>query len=229
MAAPKIGGVILDIGGTLVYTIDAILDAMGKAFAASGVPVPPPAEFIKSLGKGNAEIIMGALPAEIAKDMAVYEKIYSNFEGIFPSQVIGKLSGIDGVRVTLEKLRAYGYRLAITTAFNAKETEAIMGRVDWGPEFFDAVLTYDDVKEMRPSPEIVSLAAARIGKPASECVCVGDTVNDVLAARAAGAYVVSVLTGPQDEDTLRHAKPDAVIPDVTYLPAVLRNFRRATC
>jgi len=143
--------------------------------------------------------------------------------------VIGKLRGIDGVRATLEKLRADGYRLAITTAFNARETEAIMARVDWGPEFFDAVLTYDDVKEMRPSPEIVNMAAERMGKPASECVCVGDTVNDVLAARAAGAYVVSVLTGPQDENTLRSAKPDAVVPDVTYLPAVLCNFRREAC
>ena len=99
-----------------------------------------------------------------------------------------------------------------------------MSRVDWDSEFFEAILTFDDVKEMRPSPEIVNLAIARLGMAANKCVCVGDTVNDILAARAAGTCVVSVLTGPQDEDALLRAKPDAVIPDVTHLPGVLRDF-----
>lgn len=224
MEGPKIGGIILDVGGTLVYTIDAILEAMGKAFEANGVSPPPPSEFIKNLGKGNVEIILGALPPEIGRDMEMYEKISRGFGQIFPSEIMEKLRGVEGVRATLETLRAEGYRLAITTAFNAKEARAIMSRVDWGDGFFDAILTFDDVKEMRPSPEIVSLAVARLGRQPDECVCVGDTVNDILAARAAGTYVVSVLTGPQGEDTLRRAKPDAVVPDVTYLPDVLRDF-----
>ncbi len=224
MARNKIGGIILDVGGTLVYTIDAILEGMGKAFEMNGVPVPPPSEFIKSLGKGNVEIILGALPAEIGRDMVMYEKISRSFEQVFPSRVMEKLRGIEGVRPTLERLREEGYRLAITTAFNANEARAIMSRVDWDDSFFDAILTFDDVKEMRPSPEIVNLAVVRLGKQPGECVCVGDTVNDVLAARAAGAYVVSVLTGPQREDVLRSAKPDAVIPDVTHLPEILHDF-----
>jgi len=226
-AGPDIRGVIFDVGGTLVHTIDAILEAMGKAFRENGVPVPPPGEFIKNLGKGNVEIILGALPPEIGRDMEMYEKISRSFQRVFPSRVMDKLREVEGAGQTLETLRAEGYRLAITTAFNTMETSAIMGKLGWDSRLFEAILTFDDVRNMRPSPEIVNLAVARLKRAPSECVCVGDTVNDILAARAGGTYVVTVLTGPQDEQTLRRAKPDAVIPDVTHLPAVLRNFTPA--
>jgi phosphoglycolate phosphatase-like HAD superfamily hydrolase len=53
-------------------------------------------------------------------------------------------------------------------------------------------------------------------------VVVGDTVLDVACARAAGARVIAVATGPSDVDTLRQSGADLVMRDLTDTGAFLR-------
>jgi phosphoglycolate phosphatase len=83
------------------------------------------------------------------------------------------------------------------------------------------IVTAVDVQNIRPSPEIVSKAINLLNVQAKEVVCIGDTVNDILAAKNAGTYVIAVLTGAQTEEILRHEHPDAIIEDITALPSLL--------
>jgi pyrophosphatase PpaX len=69
----------------------------------------------------------------------------------------------------------------------------------------------------------VRVALSRLGVGALHAVMVGDTIMDVLAAKAAGAKAIAVLCGHGDHDELRAAQPDALIQDLTELPtAVMR-------
>lgn len=55
----------------------------------------------------------------------------------------------------------------------------------------------------KPRPGLLLRALAALGEPAEECVAIGDGVEDLLAARAAGVPFVLVRTG-RGEETLRH-------------------------
>jgi HAD superfamily hydrolase (TIGR01509 family) len=57
---------------------------------------------------------------------------------------------------------------------------------------FRAVVSSDEVSVGKPAPEVYLLAAARLGVPPGECLVVEDSLNGVLAGRAAGMTVVLV-------------------------------------
>ena len=61
----------------------------------------------------------------------------------------------------------------------------------------------------------VRRAAERYGIPCHRCVVVGDTEHDVTCARAAGARVVAVATGPRGRDELMALAPDLVLDDLS--------------
>lgn len=72
--------------------------------------------------------------------------------------------------------------------------------------------------------ELVGLArrraAERHGEPCAAIVVIGDTVNDVAAGRTGGAYTIAVATGKAPAADLRAAGPDALLDDLTDLPAL---------
>ena len=76
-----------------------------------------------------------------------------------------------------------------------------LGLRDW----FDAVVTADDVTEHKPAPETYAKAAEAIGVPASRCLAVEDTEIGMAAARAAGCTVVHVDELPEDPAELLRA------------------------
>ena len=64
---------------------------------------------------------------------------------------------------------------------------------------FDAVCTRDDVKAVKPAPDLFLLAAQRMGVAAGRCLVFEDSPNGLRAAHAAGMWAVAVpnaLTRP---------------------------------
>lgn len=67
------------------------------------------------------------------------------------------------------------------------------------------VVSGDDVAEAKPEPDIFVVAAQRLGVEVGDCVIVGDSVWDLLAARRAKALGVGLLTGGYGREELEHA------------------------
>jgi HAD superfamily hydrolase (TIGR01509 family) len=57
---------------------------------------------------------------------------------------------------------------------------------------FRAIVSSDEVPVGKPAPEVYLLAASRLGVPPGECLVVEDSLNGVLAGRAAGMTVVLI-------------------------------------
>jgi ribonucleotide monophosphatase NagD (HAD superfamily) len=75
----------------------------------------------------------------------------------------------------------------------------------------------------KPSPAFFELACAELGLPASQVVCVGDSLeNDCLGARQAGCRTILVRTGIFTQETLARSavQPDLVIDSIAELARV---------
>ncbi|MGB7337932.1 MAG: HAD hydrolase-like protein [Phototrophicaceae bacterium] len=64
-----------------------------------------------------------------------------------------------------------------------------------------------------------AIAKARHDIAPENVIVIGDTVNDVLCARAIGAQVVTVFTGFEERDVLIASKPDIMLDDLTSFRA----------
>ncbi|NLT73252.1 MAG: HAD family hydrolase [Chloroflexi bacterium] len=103
------------------------------------------------------------------------------------------------------------YRLAVVTTRARPEALAFLERSGLR-SFFEIVITRQDVLRMKPHPEPVRTAARKLGVLANQCLMIGDTVNDVLAARRAGAFAIGVLSGFGERPELERSGADLILP-----------------
>jgi phosphoglycolate phosphatase-like HAD superfamily hydrolase len=87
--------------------------------------------------------------------------------------------------------------------------------------YFKLIITSQDVKEPKPSPQAFLMAANRLGVPAKDSLVVGDSIADIKAGRLAGTRTAAVLSGLFSREELEGEKPDLIIRDINSLPKFL--------
>lgn len=118
----------------------------------------------------------------------------------------------DGISDMLRDLRARGVTLAIVTSNSMENVQAILG-----PGNASLVAYYGCGVSLFGKRGKFSGLVARSGFAASEVLCIGDEVRDILAARGAGLAIGAVGWGYTRLDALVAHSPDAVFRDVDEL------------
>lgn len=112
-----------------------------------------------------------------------------------------------GVPAVLEALSARGYLLGIVTS-KRRATAGAAVRAFGLDRWCRAMVVDEDVSRHKPDPEPVVLGARRLGVAASDALMVGDSVEDMTAARGAGAGAGAALWGTMRLDDLLGTEPD---------------------
>jgi phosphoglycolate phosphatase len=116
----------------------------------------------------------------------------------------------------LDRLAAAGLGLGVATNDGEGPTRAHLARAGI-LDRLDFVAGYDSGFGAKPGGGMGAAFCRRLGIAPHEAALVGDSMHDLLAARAAGMHAVAVLSGPADEQDLApHA--DSVLSDIAALP-----------
>ncbi len=119
------------------------------------------------------------------------------------------------LREVLGRLKGMGLRLGVATNDGEAPARAHLAGV---LDLLDFVAGYDSGWGGKPAPGQLLAFAEAVGVEPGACAMVGDSLHDLLAARAAGMVGVGVLTGPAGRDALAPAA-EAVLGSVAELPA----------
>jgi HAD superfamily hydrolase (TIGR01509 family) len=125
---------------------------------------------------------------------------------------------LPGARQVIEKLSSRyplglvssGSRLRVRTQLRAFALDTLFTTGVFG----------DEVPRRKPHPVQLEIAMRQLGFEPAACIYVGDTPEDVEMAQRAGVTVVGVLGHSPVPQRLRQARPDALIPRITSLPAL---------
>jgi beta-phosphoglucomutase len=98
---------------------------------------------------------------------------------------------LPGVGRWLARLKADGWRQALASSASLLNVEAILGGLKIA-EFFDAIVSAEDVQTGKPDPEVFLVAAARLSVPPARCVVIEDSPAGIEAARLAGMRTIGV-------------------------------------
>jgi phosphoglycolate phosphatase-like HAD superfamily hydrolase len=96
---------------------------------------------------------------------------------------------------------------------------AILRKLKWDA-LFGAVVGGDEVTRVKPDPETIHLALKRLRARPEDSLVVGDTVNDVLAARGVPMKAVAVASPFGSETALAALKPDYFLKSLTELSSL---------
>lgn len=90
-------------------------------------------------------------------------------------------------------------------------------------EFFDVVLSADEVLNPKPNPEVFLKCASKLGLQPERCVVVEDSVFGVRAAKAARMRCIAVLSGVSSRNELEQEHPDLFVASLEEKETIL-NF-----
>jgi len=217
---PGIRAVLFDLDGTLLDTRDAWIAAFDASVAAIGRTASSGSVAAQWIGT-PIEVIYeraGFTRDEIARAVPVFLEVEA-------ASVPAGMRAYPGVREMLESLNRW--KLAAVTN-KSHDTSVKALRATGLLPSFSLVLGGDSVPRKKPAPDPVLKAARTFGVSPSECAVVGDTENDILAAKAAGARSIGVTWGYGTRATLEAAGVDHLIETPEALPPLLRALTPST-
>src|SRR5437879_2077790 len=212
---PRLRAVLFDIDGTLLDTRDAWVAAFEAGLAAIRKTSISGAEAAQWIGT-PIEVIYAERCAVVGDELA---KAVREFQRIEAESVRDGMRAYPGVREAIASLVAWKLA-AVTNKRRDTSIEAL--RVSGLLPFFALVLGGDSVPHKKPAPDPILRAASALGVRPAECAVVGDTENDVVAGKAAGARTIGVTWGYGTRARLEAAGVDYLIETPDALAPLLR-------
>ncbi len=203
--------IIFDLDGTLVDSSGGVIASTNYALIQLGQPPRSPEEIKRFIGHPLEEMFESFTNAPM-------EKLKEKFQEKARETVIPSAQALPGTDVVLRLLYQARYRMAVATTKYIDHTKGIIDKMGWSP-YFAATASGDEVAHVKPAPDSVLLAMRRLGAAADKTVMVGDTVNDIKAAKAAGISVIAIRS-PFGDDDLNSHHPNMLLPRFTDLKTV---------
>ena len=214
-------GVIFDLDGTLIDTVDLHAACWVEALKHFGVDVPFD-DIRVQIGKGGDQILHGLLPPDLIEEKG--EEIQEFRSDLFKREYMHKARPFPRVRELFERIKDSGQRAVLASSGTAGEVERYK-EVAGIADLIDDATSSDDAERSKPFPDIFQAALAKLAPLGpDEAVVVGDTPYDAEAARKAGLKSVGVLCGGFPEEALRSAGCMAVYEGAEDL---VRNYERS--
>ena len=210
----SIRAVLLDLDGTLIDTAPDIAASANRMLAQLGRDALAEARVVDFIGQGIANLVARVLAETGGETPAIsLERSLALFEASYLAHVADRSVPYPGVVEGLERLRAAGIAMACVTNKASRFTVALLEATRLRA-YFGAVVSGDDVARKKPEPDALLAAAAALGVAAHEAWVIGDSANDVKAARAAGCPVAVVPYGYREGLAVEALGADAVVSGV---------------
>lgn len=198
-------GILFDLDGTLLDTLDDLTDSVNHALEVYGHPPRTREEIRRFVGNGAERLIRLSVP-----EGAAWEGVYEEYQTWYRSHSKIKTAPYAGIPEAL-KVLAEKYPVAIVSNKPDPATKSLCA------EFFPGIPARGERADCprKPAPESIWQAMKAIG--ADHCIYVGDSEVDVLTAKNAGCPCLSVLWGFRDADVIRNAGGTCLCSDPAQL------------
>ncbi|MEP1207975.1 MAG: phosphoglycolate phosphatase [Rhizobiaceae bacterium] len=224
--APRL--MLFDLDGTLVDSNRDLIPALNRATESEGVPPISMQDVGHVVGQGALKMIERAFafndhPLETGGE--THRRVFKLFLRHYEQNVADQTIFFPGTLAALDGLSAEGWQLAVCT--NKYEKLARKLLVELGEAHRFPVITGGDTFDIKkPDPGHLVETARLAGFDAGNCIMVGDSINDIAAAKAAGIPVIAVDFGYTDVP-VTELDPDRVISHFNELGAAVKDLTAA--
>ncbi len=210
----NIKNLIFDLDGTLIDSSAGVVEATNYALISIGEKPRGADEIISFIGFPLEDMFSSFSSKS-------YRQFWHYFQEKAIESIVSSSLPIGEADTVIRELYRRGYRLAIATTKMRVHVDKILAKLGWG-EYFASFVGADDVSMVKPAPDAIIKAMELIEGEKSNSLVVGDTVNDVLAAKGAGIPVIAVKSIFGRYEELQKSRPDIILDRLDEILAVLR-------
>lgn len=189
---------IFDLDGTLLNTLDDLVDSVNHALATSGMPTRTSDEIRSFLGNGFESLIKKSVPEGLSESLT--NGIIRDFKSYYHYNCMLRTKPYDGICDLLGKIRSQGCKLAVVSNKGDAAVKSLCEK--FFPNLLDISVGEREGIERKPSPDTVVEVLKLTGISASDAVYIGDSEVDILTAANAGIDCISVDWGYRTRDEL---------------------------
>lgn len=214
--------VLFDLDGTLVDSAPDLAYSMDATMAEIGLSPRGEAKIRQWIGNGIERTLKRAIINDMhgEPDAGLFSKALPIFMEIYAENSVRQSYFYDGVLEGLDYLKKNNYKIGCVTNKQAKFTHILLKALGIFDDF-GIVISGDTLPKKKPDPLPLLHAAEHFAVRPEHALMVGDSMNDVNAARAAGFKILCVSYGYNHGRDIREAKPDAVVDSLAELPALM--------
>ncbi|MDR3601972.1 MAG: HAD family hydrolase [Desulfosporosinus sp.] len=202
----KFKGVIFDLDGTLVNSLEDIADSMNNVLRKYGFPAHELQAYKHFIGNGMNNLVYEVLP-EAYREEELITRCFDLMKEEYRNNCTNKTQPYDGIGELLNELTARKMKLAVLSNKVDDLTKKVVMTLlpNWN---FEVVIGVSAEIPRKPNPLGALLISRKLGIHPENLIYVGDTGVDMQAANSAGAYAVGALWGfrPKEELTAADAK-----------------------
>lgn len=215
--------VVLDLDGTLVDSVPDLAYSLDSMLHKLGMPDAGEMKTREWVGNGLERLVKRALTDDLDKepDATLFEKAFPLFISEYKQNACKRSRLYEGVKEGLDYLLRHDFKLACVTNKQSQFTNIVLETLGI-QNAFGIVISGDTLEKKKPDPLPLLHAAKHFAVSPSKALMVGDSSNDVQAARAAEFQVLCVSYGYNHGQDIRLANPDLVIDSLAEFPNILQ-------
>ena len=203
-----IRGIIFDLDGTSINTLEDLHNAVNLTMAEYGYPLKSIDDVRMGIGQGFRKLMDAVLPAGVDEEqkaavgsryMEIYSENYDLYSKPYP-----------GFSELLKELQERGIKLAINSNKGDRLTRTLISQCFPDIEF-TAVCGERENIPRKPDPYAANEIIEQMGLKKEEVLYVGDSNTDIATGKNAGVKTVGCLWGFRDYETLKQAGADKII------------------
>jgi phosphoglycolate phosphatase len=211
---------IFDLDGTLLDSALDVHNSINRALALMLRPAIDMQQTKKAIGPGSWELYHSLF----GDDRQRLEEFRLHFLSDYEKGCMVHTKPFETIPELLERLSAY--HLAVAT--NKKNTTTQLCLQEAGlAHYFKLVVTPDMVKKIKPEPDMVLFCMDHFTCTAEQTLLIGDTDNDLLAAKSAGVACGLATWGYGNMEENKKLQPDYILTRPLQLLEILDRTAQA--
>jgi len=221
---PRPEMVLVDLDGTLVDSVPDLAYCIDTLLPRLDLPMRGEVAMRLWVGNGVERLLHRALTADLdgTANPTLYATALPLFMELYAANTSIRSRVYEGVREGLDELVTLGLPLACVTNKSARFTIPLLRNLGLA-NYFRLVVAGDTLPQQKPDPEPLLYASRHFRVSPNRCLMVGDSINDVMAARAARFSIACVSYGYNHGLDIHTADPDAVIDSLAELIQIIRE------
>jgi len=216
--------IIFDLDGTLIDSSPDLALAINHMLSTIKKETFSLDEIHHWVGNGAQTLVKRALSgsAQIASniDEKEFEDALDIFLKFYAKNLAVQTITYPHVLSTLAKLKTHGYKLVIVTNKPFDFVAPILKALKL-EEYFEFHLGGDSLKEKKPNPAPLLYVCEKLNVTVDECVMIGDSKNDILAAQACGMKSIGLTYGYNYGEHISTHNPDVYTSDFSEIAKIL--------
>ena len=225
LVAFDLDGTLVDSVPDLAWAIDRMLEQLGRS--------PAGVDKVRHwVGNGTEKLVARAILQQSANSSAAATVVQADeladavgiFRDYYRQHLYCDSTLYDGVAKSLENLRDSGCVLTVITNKPKEFAQPLLSGLNIDT-YFQRIWGGNCVPYKKPHPQPLLECALHFNLQPRQCLMVGDSVNDVQAARAAGYPIAAVSYGYNQGIAIAETDPDVVIDDLQELFAVCKQSK----